>query len=944
MKFKQSVSGVSILLFVVILSVNLQAAKTGTIKGIVTDQQTGSILPGANCYLSETAIGASADLNGEFRIINVPAGQYTLNIVYIGYSKKEIKIEVEPGRTTNINIGLSTTAISTEEVVVTAQRKGQVSAINQQLTADQMKNVVSAEKIQEVPDANAAESISRLPGISLIRNAGEGSNVVVRGLSPKYNKTTINGITIPSSHSSERQTDLSMVSSENLSGIEVFKAITPDMEGDAIGGTVNLQIAKAKETPNRYLRLFGAYNAQENDPRQYKFSINWSQRILNNKLGIQSAINSEFRNRSSDDLKASYTLGQPREGEPTPLRLTSATVGDTEEYRKRNGVSLILDYDIDKWEFMLSNFYNTTNRDIGHRETEFSGSDMNSNSIISNPERNISLLTNIFNSKGLIKKLEVDVTLSHSYTENNLLHNTTLEFLQDRSQIPMVDFEVVHPTDLLNDIVPDSSSNLRWAEHEEIKVHERNYLGSIDFKLPYKINRNIVGDFKFGTRFRRNTRTKKTVGGDWYVYLGQQTFAISNFFDSDYDPGSFLDGKSSLGLVLDPSLTNTFYDDYSQNFTINDWNGDRYETVDDVLAGYVMTKLNIGQFITFIPGVRYEQFIGNYLGEYKLATGFDAGLIIPKEKEIVYNDWLPMVHLKIKPTDWFDIRMAITKTLVRPDFTSLLPKLSTSLDEPKADISQGNSNLDPTRAINYDFYTSFYNPTFGLFTAGYFYKKLDGVIVSVEQFIDTEEKVASLGLPLTFHDDLGYIGRILTMPLNAEESTVRGIELDLQTNFAYLPHPFKGIVLNCNYTRLWSETPYPFFKVETIIDRSQIPPKIQKVYINEMRKGRVVGQSDHLINVSVGYDIGGLSARLSYTYQGESLSSAGSQDEKDQWDQSFKRWDFSLKQKINKKIDIFLNGVNLNNQSDGSYQGLDSRPTKLHFYGTMYDLGVQYRF
>ncbi len=404
-----------------------------------------------------------------------------------------------------MNVLLQSTAIDLDnEVVVTAQREGQVAAINQQLTASSIKNVVSSERIQEVPDANAAESISRLPGLSLVRNAGEGNNVVVRGLAPKYNKTTINGITVPSSDSNERTTDLSMISSENLSGIEVYKALTPDMEGDAIGGTVNLQLAKAKQKPNRYVRVYGAYNAQEQDYRQYKIIANWSQRAWNDKIGIQASVNSELRNRSSDDLLASYTLGQPREGQPTPLRLTGATVGDTEEYRRRNGANLILDYTVGKWEFMLSNFYNQTNRDIGHRKTEFSGTDMNTNSIISNPERNINLMTNILDSKLLLKKLQIDLTLSHSYTENNLLHNTTLEFLQDRSDIPIVDFETVRPADLLNDIVPDSASNLRWAEHDENKVNERSYLAGFDLKLPYQMNRKIAGELKFGARYRQN--------------------------------------------------------------------------------------------------------------------------------------------------------------------------------------------------------------------------------------------------------------------------------------------------------------------------------------------------------------------------------------------------------------------------------------------------------
>ena len=158
-------------------------------------------------------------------------------------------MQVKANSTLSLDIILKSNVIELGgEAVITAQREGQIAAINQQLTADAIKNVVSAERIKEVPDANAAESVGRLPGIALGRSGGEGNKVIVRGLSPKYSTISINGVSLPAAGSSDdRSTDISMISNENLSGIEVFKALTADMDADAIGGVVNLQLAKAKE-------------------------------------------------------------------------------------------------------------------------------------------------------------------------------------------------------------------------------------------------------------------------------------------------------------------------------------------------------------------------------------------------------------------------------------------------------------------------------------------------------------------------------------------------------------------------------------------------------------------------------------------------------------------------------------------------------------------------
>jgi Outer membrane receptor for ferrienterochelin and colicins len=202
-------------------------------------------LIGANIYVSGTSIGSSSNEEGRYAILKLSPGNYKLKISYIGYESQERDITIAANERITQDFELVYATIEGEVVEVTAQAKGQIEAINKQLKSKSIKNIVSSDRIQELPDANAAETVSRIPGVSIRREGGEGNKVVIRGLSPKYNKVTVNGTNLASTDPDNRSTDLSMISQYMLEGIEVTKAGTPDQEGDVLGGTVNFILKKA---------------------------------------------------------------------------------------------------------------------------------------------------------------------------------------------------------------------------------------------------------------------------------------------------------------------------------------------------------------------------------------------------------------------------------------------------------------------------------------------------------------------------------------------------------------------------------------------------------------------------------------------------------------------------------------------------------------------------
>lgn len=221
-------------------------AQSGEVSGVLSDGTSGELLPGANIYIEGIGMGTVTNLAGEYKLMNIPEGTHTVSFSYIGYVEQKKDITIQGGESVKLDILMAYDAVNLEEVVVTTQLLGQARAMNRQLNSDAMVNVVSSDKIKELPDVNAAEAIGRLPGISVQRVGGEANKVVVRGLSPKLTAVTINGIRVPSTSGTDRSVNLSMIAPELLSSIEVFKSPTADMDGDAIGGIVNLGVMKLR--------------------------------------------------------------------------------------------------------------------------------------------------------------------------------------------------------------------------------------------------------------------------------------------------------------------------------------------------------------------------------------------------------------------------------------------------------------------------------------------------------------------------------------------------------------------------------------------------------------------------------------------------------------------------------------------------------------------------
>ena len=399
-----------ILIILSLISLFPLYSQKASITGTVVDSLTKDVLIGANVYVIGTSLGSASNNDGSFSIKNINTGSYKIKISYIGYESKEITVDLPEGVVYDKGlISLNYTTIDGEGVEVTAQAKGQMDAINKQLKAKSIMNIVSSDRIQELPDANAAETLARLPGVSIRREGGEGNKVVIRGLSPKYNKVTVNGTNLSSTDPDDRSTDLSMISQYMLDGIEVTKAGTPDQEGDVLGGTVNFKLRKAKPGFHGNTVTQGMYNGLRKAGGDYKFVLDLSNRYFNDRLGILAQLDLEKRDRSSQNLGAGYFNSGAELDSVNGLSLMSLNLSDVNRVNDRENNLFVIDINIPNGNISYSGLNSTIEKDEINRSDVYA----------------LSSLTRSYHTGQVDSKINV-ISETWKY-EQNILPNLKLE-------------------------------------------------------------------------------------------------------------------------------------------------------------------------------------------------------------------------------------------------------------------------------------------------------------------------------------------------------------------------------------------------------------------------------------------------------------------------------------------------------------------------------------
>ena len=971
------------------------------VSGRVTDQN-GEPLPGANVVIKLTSKGTITDHEGIYEIM-VTGASDILHFSFIGYGE----YEVEVGEQSEIDVVLSPETETLEEVVISTQARGQRAAINQQFASNRVVNVVSSEKMQELPDANAAESIGRLPGISLQRSSGEASKVVIRGLSPKYSNVTIEGVKM-SSTGQDRSVDLSMIQGDALGGIEVSKSLQADQDADAIGGTVNLRLSEAPAKRKIDFMVQGGYANISRDFDNYKLTGGFSDRFLQDKIGLSFRALHEKKQLASEIYNGGYNetfteIIRDEFNNPVDtllrIRTTSYSLTERQQSRTRTNGTLILDYQSDWWEIKFFNLLGTSDDYTINRnhqrtlKTEKRDYHQGVGEWFSNNLTRTHTLQNKFIFGSSV--LRVDGSATFAKVDN---HGQNFAFFEETGlNLPELELVYADPVDIIAeypvagfdslDITQSYMNSMAW---DETLLTDASYDARFDYELNFSLLQKVNGKFQLGGKFHQLTRTSERnsrysgldYGGmeyrrqhlsglypDLITDFDNSGIVATPFLDEDYVSGDFLRGLYRLGWGADIDFLTDMQaayradgGDQSRYFLdgVSSYNVD-YEASERKLAGYAMVELNYGKYLMLLPGLRVEQNQTAY-SAYQIVTAVDPSGV-QGEPEYVTTErnnlmWFPSLNLKISPLDILNIQGAVYKSTSRPSFNQISPLVI---------YSPGASNfisnhpwLEPSVAWNFDLGFAVKDNKFGLFTLYGFYKEIDDLIFGMNnykpskkgQIVGGPEDLDSRLLGME-HYDPNYVAEatFTNLPFNnPEKTTVKGLEISWQTSFWYLPNALRGLVLDINYTMLATQTKFPYFE-EVIVGYDStgfipIPITGQEYKTTE---GPMPDQPGNILNLVVGYDYKGFSARVSYRYQGSVLQGVDALFSlRDTYYDSFTLVDVMLRQQISERISCYANLTNINNHVDYYYyaeQGPDQPelPTSRNYYGLRAQLGLRFK-
>lgn len=875
-------------------------AAAGAIRGRVLDEQFKSVLPGATIFEKGTNNGTTSDVNGEF-FLRVPSGDVEIEVSYIGFRKYSEVVIVPEGGVADVELKMVSDATQLQDIVITGVLQGQQKALNQQKTADNIKNVVSADQIGRFPDPNVAEALQRVPAVNIERDQGEGRYVLVRGLAPQFTNISINGEQIPSPEASVRYVALDAVPADQLSSIEVSKAITPDMDGDAIGGSVNL-ITRTAQTENISINASGlvGYN-NINGKANLQGSLELSKRFLNNKLGIM--LNSSYyeTERGSDNWE--------RDDNALELR-------DYELTRTRLGLSSTIDYKFnDKNEVYFRTLYNRfTDREERRRyifSPNVDDSPFEDNEIERlTKDRLEKQIVTSFNlgAKHTLSKINLDYEVSYSEAIQDTPFDIEIGSVGEVDQMS-IDFNTnpKFPTFTVDDLPHTRPQNIYLDnsiyEFDEATMgntyaKDVNKTAKFNIGIPYKAG-SSDGLFKFGGKVRLKEK-RYDITENVFSYAGSDNLTLNQYEGGKVDD-NFLDGKYTLRANADPEKFIRYFNANRGNFELSVEDKlateavESYTAEENVYAGYMMTKLQLNKLM-LLGGFRFE----HTSVDYKSSTVVNGSEIIPEEGSTDYNFLLPQLHVRYNVNDNTNLRMAITRSYARPNFSDIIPAQEININEGEGTI--GNALLKPVGATNIDILAEKYFGSVGILSGGIFYKRLTDFIFN--------RRFESSQYP-------GSDGQVIdiTQARNGEAASLLGFEVAYQQNLTFLPGALKGLSIYANYTLTSSNA--------EIQSRSNS---------SDNEEIRLPGQAKHVGNLSLGYDLGRFNFRVSANFNGEYISEIGGDASEDLYVKDRIQLDATTTITISPKLRFFAEFLNITNQPFEVYQGQENHYIQREFY------------
>ncbi len=940
-------------------------SQAGSISGTLMDS-AGAVLRGAQLSIPSQGMIVSTDEQGRFFFSGLRPGEYTISVSYIGFQKLTKTVAVSSGTSTTVSLQLQVESNNQTVLVTAGSASAEVEAVNEERAADNLIQVMPTQVITSLPDRNLGDAISRMASVALTRNEGQANFVEVRGTEPRLNNTTIDGFNLPSQDPGLREFDFFSVPTAIVDSVKVSKTLEANMDGDGIGGSINLVTKTASDTPTYQITALGGIGAMggftpiENARPNANIYGTWGRRFgAGKKFGFIVGGEYDFDGSGYNDV------------EPTPDEATLANnqtvpwddAQDLRTYmfhRPRYGVGGSLDYRIKPGSTIFLRYFYSFTRDNGDKSvytlfdntpgvqvinpgnTGCSGVDPTTGATASpcnTPPRYYNQLENarIYSDSIQLSGTHVLTNTWYSWSVaagtgyfgdepfdsgdfTNTASTSTCQFNQGATK----DY-----------YVPQWTSGC----FDEINSPQNYFLTDTrrDFGHEEQINIGIQGSGTFRWHLGGHPSTFEYGGKfrNMHKYNNQYT-AVENFagagagvpmsnFPNQLKQPNYYNGAYKDGYNVWFGAVQHYVDQHPADFTPD--NSDKgvdssnYSLVERVPAGYVMNTTDFSNGIRLVLGLRAEV---TSVDVHNLA--FDPnGNPTPNKFSGSYYDLLPSASLRFNAGTDSYMRLIYARGVSRPEESQLASDVSWGTGGNgayKNTVTFGNPNLKAETGDDIDVLYEHYFKTFGVLSGGYFFKHLSLPPVQTN-------KVLTNYLPPGAPSSLQGTW-LATYYLNAGSAWISGVELQYLQHWSNLPGFLGGLGMNANYSYIGSQT-------SGIAGRSDKP--------------RLLENAPNLFNIGPTYDRGPLSMKMNinfnqasiYYYQYTDGAPGGPTGPLgDNYNYNHTQVDAQGSYALPHGFKLLVSGLNLTNEDFGFYYGSPKFDTQREFYHQTYMFGLSW--
>lgn len=954
---------------------SLHSAQTGTatISGRVYDERTGRSLEGATVRVVGTRELDSTTSDGRYSV-SAPAGSVTIEVEYVGLDTLKRTVTVAAGGSVTFDAPLTSAVLRMDSFVVQEAVRGQSQAINMQKNAAGIVNIVSEETFGQMTDGNVGAALQRLPGISVNESQdGSPSNINIRGIEGDYNSFQIDGNRVPAASGASRNFDPRQLAADGVTSLEVIKAPTPDRDGDAVGGIVNMVSRSAFQRDGRSFRLKvgGVYSdlpKKWGHQASLQYSDIFSVFSGTKNLGISATLSSYRTNRYSinadidweqvdDDLYPQMNL-KARYGDYPVWFLESShfeydtRVTDTYglsgsiDFKldnhnsfyvrpvystyKRHGTTFETDIDIDtRYQAQPGGrrTYAFLNHDSGGATPGVNGSQGSRGWIGTDDIAKNNLYSLNFGGRHEKPDSLLIYDFFYSYSKLRVLADNELDVLS-RPTNPYYLFNYkIHEIHKGNVEMIDTSGNnpndLRLITLANVifntSVKEENlYSARLDWEKKFQRDHGTFS-FKTGAKYRRSEprfdrERFRRRSGNGTVFDYSKVMEPTK--DSQFLKPRYWDVYPNRIHAIMASNPELFREDLANqlNLSIEGSNIADYDASETTSAAYVMGTYRFGAH-TILGGIRYED---NEWKSQRVRVPYISGVATPTKQNLSnkYDYWLPGLHLRHELRRNLIMRESFNQSYGKPKLGQLtLGRIVAT----NGNITDGNPNLKPVSSNNADWQIEYYTANSGLYSIGVFYKKVkDFSFQQDSRFQMTDGQGEPVIIPGATS---GLRYRRVENGGTAEQ---KGVELIARQRLTMLPAFFKSFTASTSATFTESKATYPGRE-----DRNDLT---------------LAGFSPFLFTASLEYARNRVHVRVDYRYRDDYVEGLGSDRASDEYFAAEERVDAELSFEIRKGLSVFASGTNLTNRWQVSYQGYKQFVEDASLSGRKFTVGMVYKF